>query len=345
VEYRTTSSPHERAISGDQHENPDVASLYGEHSMSRHLVVGAGAIYGECKAADLPEHLCLPLISNFSQKMWSDYNPAVFLNAYLNVNGIAIPANGDAREVFLELERTRPSEFNIELFFEFAWNERERFPGEWQNLTMHGILNPLIFLLSQGLWSKGVADAPLKLSPAIAGKLNGGDVVLDLNYDTLFEIGAEQAGKKITFLPNPPPADSLWIAKPHGSFNMVVDIENRCFAFGELDWPGSPQPANGAKNYAGFIPPRFNKRFGDHPAAGIILKPIWDLAPTVVTFWGVGFTKSDADLAALYTRWCNVCQTIEVINPDLNISKTLKSEFGDKVCHFDGVEGWLAKLA
>ena len=313
--------------------------------MSRHLVVGAGASYSECRAANLADSLCLPLISNFSRKMWSDYNPAAFLSAYLNANGIAVPANGDAREMFFELERTRPSEFNIELFFEFAWNERERFPGEWENLTMHGILNPLVFLLSQGLWSKGITDAPLKLSPIVAEKLDGGDVVLDLNYDTLFEIGAKQAGKKITFLPNLPPADALWIAKPHGSINMVVDVQNHSFTFGRLDWPGSPQPANGARNYAGFIPPRFNKRFSDHPAAGIILEPIWNLTPAVVTFWGVGFTKSDADLAELYARWCSVCQTIEVINPDHNVSNTLKSEFGDKVYHYDGVEGWLAKSA
>lgn len=313
--------------------------------MSRHLVVGAGASYSECKAAGLVEEICLPLISNFSRKMWSDYNPVVFLSAYLNASSIAVPANGDARAVFFELERTQPSKFNVELFFEFAWNERERFPGEWENLTMHGILNPLVFLLSQGLWSKGIADAPLKLSPKVAGKLNGGDVVLDLNYDTLFEIGAEQAGKKIAFLPNLAPADAVWIAKPHGSLNMVVNIEKRSFAFGKLDWPGSPQPANGARNYAGFIPPRFNKRFSDHPAAGMILRSIWNLAPTVVTFWGVGFTKSDADLAELYARWCNTCQTIEVINPDHNVSNTLKVEFGNKVRHFDSVEGWFASLA
>lgn len=311
--------------------------------MTRHLIVGAGASYAECRAANLAENLCLPLISNFSRKMWSDYNPAAFLSAYLNRGGIVIPAHCDAREVFYELESTRSSEFNIELFFEFAWNERERFPGEWENLTMHGILSPLVFMLSQGLWSKSIVDAPLQLSPKVAAGLNNDDVVLDLNYDTLFEIGAEQAGKTITFLPNRPPSDAIWIAKPHGSINMVVDMEKGSFAFGKLDWPGSPQPASGARNYAGFIPPQFNKKFSDHPAAGMILKPILDLKPTVVTFWGVGFTKSDADLADLYSRWCNASQSIEVINPDQNVANTLRSEFGDKVHHFGSVEGWLAR--
>jgi hypothetical protein len=193
------------------------------------------------------------------------------------------------------------------------------------------------------LWSKGIVDAPLKLSPLVAEKFNGGDVVLDLNYDTLFEIGAQQAGKKITFLPSAPPADALWVAKPHGSLNMVVNVEKRSFAFGELDWPGSPQPADGARNYAGFIPPRFNKKFSDHPAANMILKPIWNLAPEFVTFWGVGFTKSDADLAELYARWCKVCRTIEVINPDRTVANSLKSEFGNKVNHFENVDEWLTE--
>jgi hypothetical protein len=208
---------------------------------------------------------------------------------------------------------------------------------------LHGILNPLVFLLSQGLWSKGIADAPLQLSPKVAGKLSGGDVVLDLNCDTLFEIGAEQAGKRITFLPNLSPLDSIWIAKPHGSINMVVNREKGSFAFGNLDWPGSPQPADGGRNYVGFIPPRFNEKFDDHPAAGVILKPIQNLNPTVVTFCGVGFTKSDADLTGFYTQWCKTSERIEVINPDQNVSMTLKSEFGEKVLHFDGVEEWLSK--
>lgn len=310
--------------------------------MARHLIVGAGASYGECKAANVPEDLCLPLIKNFARKMWADYNPAAFLISYLHAGDVTVPADGDARELFFELESTRSSEFNIELFFEFAWNERHRFPGAWENLTLHGILNPLVFLLSQGLWSKGIVDAPLQLSPKVASQLEGGDVVLSLNYDTLFEIGASQAGKKITFLPNVPSKDAVWIAKPHGSFNMVVDEQKGSFAFGNLDWPGSGQPANGARNYAGFIPPRFNKKFSDHPWAGMILKPIWDLKPTIVTFWGVGFTKSDADLTELYSRWCRPSEAIEVINPSREVFDIVRSEFGDKVRHFTTVEEWLA---
>jgi len=122
---------------------------------------------------------------------------------------------------------------------------------------------------------------------------------------------------------------------------MIVDMQKSSFAFGNLDWPGSPQPANGARNYAGFIPPRFNKKFSDHPAAGMILKPVWDLEPAIVTFWGVGFTKSDADLAELYTRWCSPSQAIEVINPSRDVSEGLRSEFGNKVHHFGSVEEWL----
>ncbi len=309
--------------------------------MVRHLIVGAGASYAECKAANLADELCLPLINNFGQKMWADYNPVLLLHAYLNANGINVPADTDARTDFFELERTRRHEFNIELFFEYAWRERFRFPGEWENLIYHGILNPLVFLLSQGLWSKGIIDAPLQLSPNVARRLNAGDVILDLNYDTLFEIGALQAGKQITFLPNTPSQSSLWVAKPHGSINMVVNNERHSFAFGDLDWPGSPQPSDGSKNYAGFIPPRFNKNFSEHPVARTILASLNGSKPAIVTFWGVGFTDSDIDLSELYAAWCVEAKAIEVINPDRQISEILEKRFGNKVQHFGGVESWL----
>jgi hypothetical protein len=49
--------------------------------MTRHLVIGAGASFAECKAASLPDEFCLPLIGNFARKLWKDYNPVVVLRA------------------------------------------------------------------------------------------------------------------------------------------------------------------------------------------------------------------------------------------------------------------------
>jgi hypothetical protein len=308
--------------------------------MSRHLIVGAGASYAEAAAAGLPEHLRPPFISNFAQKMWSDYNPAILLSAYLTSHGER--PLGDPRELFLQLEKSRPVDFNVERFFEFAWQNRDEYPGEWENLLSHGILNPLVFMFSQGLWKNGIADAPLRLSPSVAAELKPGDVVLDLNYDTLFEIGAVQAGHKLAFIPNKPAANTLLVAKPHGSINMVVNAQRSSFAFGALDWPGSPQPAGGSANFLGFIPPRQYKSYSEHPWAKMILDPIQDMKPRVVTFWGIGFTNSDVELMLLYETWCTTAEKIEVINPDSNIAESVRNHLGDDVSHFADADTWKA---
>lgn len=310
--------------------------------MTRHLVIGAGASFAECKAAGLPDELCLPLIGSFARKLWKDFNPAFVLHSYLKENGVDVPDGGDVRDIFFNLERTRSAEFNTEIFFAYLWNNRERFPGEWENLAHHGILNPMIFILSQGLWNfqGSILDTPLKLSPKVARRLNGGDLVLDLNYDTLFEIGATQAGKNIVFLPNEPLPTDVRIAKPHGSFNLVVRA-GKSFTFGGLDWPGNPQPGDGSRNYVGFVPPRLNKKFSDHPVARTVVETIRGLRPTSLTFWGIGFTISDADLSKLYEDWSSVARTIEVINPDKSIATRLEGVLGKPVIHYSDVEDWL----
>lgn len=310
--------------------------------MSRHLIVGAGASYAEAEAAGLPENLRPPLISNFALKMWDDYNPAIVLSAYLESCGEH--SSGDPRCHFFELERNKPTEYNIERFFEFAWQAKDRYPGEWENLLLHGILNPLILMFSRGLWKDGITDAALKLSPSVAAELIAGDVVLDLNYDTLFEIGAFQSGHELTFVPNTPTDRSLLIAKPHGSVNLVVNTEKRSFRFGTLDWPGTPQPADGSANFLGFIPPRQNKNYSEHPIAKMILQPLLSMRPHAVTFWGVGFTNSDVDLVAVYAAWCQSVKTIEVINPDQRVADLISRNFGRAVVHFDTVANWKERV-
>jgi hypothetical protein len=202
----------------------------------------------------------------------------------------------------------------------------------------------MVFMLSQGLWKHegSIVEAPLRLSPKVANKLNGGDLVLDLNYDTLFEIGAVQAGKSTVFLPNSPSPADIRIAKPHGSFNLVVNLERKSFTFGGLDWPGNPQPADGSSNYLGFVPPRLNKNYSEHPVAHTIVERIRGLKPRVLTFWGIGFTTSDADLAKLYRDWSLTASMIEVINPDSAIATKLESAFNKRVLHYPDINDWLA---
>lgn len=309
--------------------------------MARHLIVGAGASFAECQAATLPERLCLPLMNNFARKLWDDYNPAPLLLAYLGSENIEIPKNGDAREIFFDLERSRPSQINVERFFEFAWHNEEFFPGEWENLIYHGILSPMIFILSQGLWKNGIENCKLQLTPKVATRLNSRDIVVNLNYDTLFEIGLNQAGKHLTFSPNKPTRDSILIAKPHGSINMIINKSLSAFAFGDLNWPGSPQPSDGSANYIGFVPPRLNKNFKDHPISTEILRPIRENAPSTVTFWGIGCTNSDVDLDSIFEQWCRAAKQIEIVNPDGAIFLEFTKRYGMKTRHFDNVQAWL----
>lgn len=180
----------------------------------RLLVVSAGASYAETEKAGLPEQLRTPLMTNFAERMWRDYNPHYLLSAY--IRNLGHDPGGDAREAFIALEKSGAA--NVERFFEYAYNHRDLVvPGnehfqpstEYENLLLHGILNPLVFLLVDGLFKHGVETTPLPLTQTVAGRLEPGDTVLNLNYDTIFEIGAEQAGHELVFLPNKPTKASL----------------------------------------------------------------------------------------------------------------------------------------
>jgi hypothetical protein len=120
----------------------------------RLLVVGAGASYAQAEEAGLPEELRPPLMKNFAEKMWRDYNPHYLLSAYLV--DLGHDPGVDARECFIALERLRTPDANVERFFEYAYNHRDFVvPGhehfvpasEYKNLLLHGILDPACSLI------------------------------------------------------------------------------------------------------------------------------------------------------------------------------------------------------
>lgn len=290
----------------------------------RLLVVGAGASYAEAKHAGLPEELRPPLLKDFAARMWQEYNPQYLLSAYLRQLGH--DAGKDARRRFIALEKVQAPGINVERFFEYAYNHRDLVvPGhknfdpasEYENLLYHGILNPLVFLLVSGLFSHGVETTPLTLARTVAGNLRPGDTVLNLNYDTIFEIGAEQAGHELVFLPNEPKKTSLTMSKPHGSMNLFVDRKRQGFWFAKPYFAGSVQPANGSRNYVGIVPPRLNKSYTQHPVAHAIIEATKGIEPEHLIFWGVGLTESDTDLLDLYTRWCHGVDQVDIINPSV----------------------------
>lgn len=308
----------------------------------RLLIVGAGASYSEGKHAGLPEELCPPLIKNFARRLWSDYNPQVLLSAYLKERGH--DPKDDPRELFFHLELNDTAHVNVERFFEFAWHNRGKYADEWDSLLYHGILNPLVFLLSQGLWEKGPMGRPMVAAQSVAKHLVTEDAVVNLNYDTIFEVGAVQVGHDLVFLPNNPDRSKLMISKPHGSINLVVDLEGESFSFGKLEWPGSPQPSNGRRNYPGFVPPRLNKSYVQHPVAYTILEATRPLSPRILTFWGVGLTDSDKDLLELYRSWCHSAERIEFINPSITAKERAEAILDVPISHFCCTEEWEAEI-
>lgn len=345
----------------------------------RHLVVGAGASVAEGQALGLNFEQCPPLVSNFAAKLWGEFNPHPILDRFLNSCGYEVP-DRDGRSLFYELERnvdTRDT-INVERFFEFAWRHKnkdwspEKGPDEslpkdyiagfvitsngrtaasknsqppsgWQNLMLHGIGSPLQLIVIKGFHQNGVGWHPLRIAQSVGRVLRPGDVVLSLNYDTLFELALQQAGIPFSYAPNSVRSGEVSICKPHGSLNLVVDDQNGSFSFGEPEWLGVPAPP-GTISFSGLLPPRYKKIYEQIPIAKMILAPLADSWPHTVSFWGVGFTSSDVDLVELYRRWMRNCSRVEVINPDAAVARAAEELLHRDIHHYRDVPSWLAEI-
>lgn len=307
----------------------------------RILVVGAGASIEEARRANAPPELWPPTIANFAKKLWDTPPNASFFNYwlpdYLAAQGI--DSGTDPTSLFIELAAHPNSAINVERLFEFCWvNRGKKFPGDWENLIHHGILNPLTFLLIKVF---GNGDRHLNAGALVASKLTDGDLVLSLNYETLFEIAATQCGHQLTYLPSKSSGSGLLIAKPHGSINLLAD-EHR-FWFSQPNCIGAlPSSEDGFRNWRGIVPPRFNKTYSQHPIAKMILECVVNIRPDTITFWGVGLTDSDVDLLDIYRAWCKSNPSIEVINPDETVSLRIREILGLQVHHVQTIEHWLS---
>lgn len=333
----------------------------------RHLIVGAGATLAEAlQQGCAPEH-CPPLIRDFARKTWTNYTPHPVLEAYLYQLGYT-DLGDDPREVFYRLEEQGAT--NIERFLEFAWVnrnqewkvDRSRLPpgfisglrideaggtsvqvtsdaggGFWDNLLYHGVGNPLMLLMAQCFFENGKGWKDLTLSKYVAAKLAPGDLALNLNYDTVFELALLQANRPFAYSPNIPKLDQVLICKPHGSLNLVSNHEG--FAFGQPEWLGMPQ-RRGYRSYSGLIPPRLNKSYSQHPIAQMILEPVAARKPEQITMWGVGLTESDVDLLELYRAWAAHAREIEIINPSQEVVERVRSLVPCNFRHFSSVGEW-----
>jgi len=307
----------------------------------RLLVIGAGASYAECKAAGLPEELCLPLLKNLSRTLWKDFNPTPFLEAFLIERGHAIL--GDAPQLFFELEKNEPA--LIEHFFAFAWRHRNDFFTPfgrcWDNLLYHGLLTPLNLVLICGLLKDNPQER-VPLSETVAAKLTGGDAVLNLNYDLIFDVALRNIGKRVTYSPHArTDAQNILMFKPHGSFHLAVDEANSQAYFGQVRFIGDVQPTGSARTFLGFVPPRVKKSFADHPIANMMIAQLVRLKPSIVTFWGVGSPESDVDLFEVYRILCASGGRLEYVNPSDTDKARFESRLGTRLAHYRDAKDWL----
>lgn len=311
----------------------------------RVLVVGAGASIEEARRANAPPEHWPPTMNNFAEKMWASPTNQFFvywLPNYLNDNGIT-PTNDPTRQ-FIALSKDPLSGINVERLFEYSWNNRGKifsdFGGDWANLIDHGILRPLTFLLSQAFFVNGSGIRQLEAGKMVASKLRNGDVVLNLNYDTIFEIALEQAHIKVVYSPNTFNGTGVIVAKPHGSLNLLAN--DHSFWFAQPDSIGAaPSSEDDFRNHVAIVPPRFNKTYVQQPIARRIIQEIQSAQPAYLTFWGVGLTDSDIDLIELYAGWLQTGPIVEVINPDVSVRDKVADVLKTSATHFHTIEQWI----
>ena len=228
----------------------------------KHLIVGAGATFAEARALENPVEKCPPLIRDFARKMWENYSPHPYLEEYLRQIGHPDFDPRDPRILFFELEERGVT--NVERFMEFVWENRaanlpvsETPPAGfisgfrirmssathapqaeppvtfWDDLQYHGIGSALQLYLIQCFRENGAGIRSLELTKSIAAQYGSGDLILNLNYDTVFELALQQIAQPFVYAPSQPKENELLVCKPHGSINLVVN--DRGFAFGQPD--------------------------------------------------------------------------------------------------------------
>jgi SIR2-like protein len=305
------------------------------------LIVGAGATIEECLRSGVGSEVQFPLISNFAEVMWKNYLPHPFLHPFLESKRIVVnPTGRQSLRQFLDLERSKCT--NVEEFFEFAWNSRNGFsdhPTAWNDLLRFGFLVPITAaMLTQ--FKDGAGWRPLQAGSLVSALLSGGDLVVNLNYDTVFEMAVETAGKPISYLPNFS-SDHVMIAKPHGSVNLLVNERKQTFCFGRPQITGTVVPTPDDSLAASILPPHLNKHYSQHPIARAILDATRHFAPDELIFWGVGFTQSDLDLNALYARLAMTAEFVSVINPDIWTRKAASEITQKATLYFPSLDSWL----
>jgi hypothetical protein len=184
------------------------------------------------------------------------------------------------------------------------------------------------------------------LGTRVAAHLRAGDRIINLNYDTAFDIALQQARKFILYSPAED-AEAVIVYKPHGSFNLYANRESGDFFFSNPCKPrGSPDVEDGSGGIwslsAAIIAPRLHKGYKAHPIAQYILSHLADHHPSVVTFWGVGLADSDGDLLDIYMPACASAQRVEFVNPDAAAYDRALRLLGVPIIQHKDLDSWEA---
>lgn len=334
----------------------------------RLLVVGAGAAVEECLQSGVNRDHPFPIIRNFASRLFHESAPLQRVIAdYLSVRGVAfddaiVPplSEGESRQltpeqmensplrVFQRLEAADPASHNVERLFEFVWQTHGDDGELWEALAWDGVLTNLYNECITQFPGFGPAHSmhALLAGQAVGRCLVPGDRVVNLNYDTLFDLALQQAGRFSIYAPEPPARGAILIYKPHGSFNLYAHRSTGDAFFADpSQMRGSValQDSSGRvwSPAAAIVPPRFGKTYGQHPSAAKILSGLATFKPEIVTFWGIGLTSSDIDLLALYRTACENAPHIEFVNPDVNAFEHTRRLIGRSMQHFERLTDWL----
>lgn len=331
----------------------------------RLLVVGSGATIAEAKMIESELHESLPTMKNFCKKLFQNQSIVQrTIASYLLDKGISFNPTfidflngklGDAishekiyptpLDVFIQLEVQTPESHNVETFFEYAWNQfGEAHPNLWDNLIYWTIYLGLFPLFTNIFHENGIGYKKMIAGAIVCNQLTSEDIVLNLNYDVCFDLAIKRCFDKYCYAPNNEKG-AIMIFKPHGSLNLFMNRERNLFMFcdpeeipGTLTYPDSK--GGDWKGTYGIVPPRFNKKYSQHPVAKTILANIQSYKPDVVTFWGVGLTNSDIDLLEIYKNACSTANKIEFINPASDAFDKAKSLLGYELEHYESINHW-----
>lgn len=293
-------------------------------------------------------------VEKFFEYAWVNRNKSWFLSEYDAVKNpgqaaTLIPVNkNDEVSTFTKLEgQALPDGFIRGFRSRYAGGNKISIEpaGEltyWENMLYHGIGLPMGLILSNNFFVSGVGFKQLKVSQAVAQKITSSDIVINLNYDTVFEIALEQCAIPFQYSPQTRDYKSIYICKPHGSLNLVVQEDGSGFSFGQPMWLGTPEPPGGF-SFQGIIPPRFAKSYEQNKISSMILDTLRHNKPRKITMWGIGLTESDVDLLSLYYAWTKRGASVEVINPDTSVAIKIQELLGCRVEHYMDHSEWIEK--